>query len=109
MFIYCTQDYSLAINPSLDVYPCCSQCIENTILNMGNLKYDTLLDIVDNIKYNKVMHTIFTEGFTPFVQILKSEKIKYPIQLSSHCEMCEYLFSSDWFLKILEEKNIYEN
>lgn len=104
-----TKDYSLAINPNLDVYPCCSQCIENTILNMGNLKERSLEDIINDILYNKVLNTVFIDGFTPFIEILNRKNIRYPGLVSSHCEMCEYLFSSDWFLQILEDEKFYEN
>lgn len=103
------QDYSLLVNPKLDVYPCCSQCVENTVLNMGNLKETELSAIVEDIKCNKVLHTIFTEGFTPFIEYMKKNNIPYPKSLTSHCEMCEYLFATDWFLQILESKKFYEN
>lgn len=103
------KDYSILVNPKLDVYPCCSQCVENTILNMGNLKEASLSEIIEDIKCNKVIHTIFTKGFTPFIQFMKENDILYPKELTSHCEMCEYLFSSDWFLKYLEQEKYYEN
>lgn len=103
------QDYSLLINARMDVYPCCSQCVENTVLNIGNLKETELKDIVEDIKYNKVIHTIFVEGFTPFIKYMKKNNIPYPKDLTSHCEMCEYLFSTNWFLEILEKKFFYDN
>lgn len=103
------QEYSLLINPQLEVYPCCSQCIENTVLNIGNLKETELKDIVEEIKCNKIFHTIFTQGFTPFIKFMKENGIPHPKNLSAHCEICEYLFSTDWFLKILERKKFYDN
>ncbi len=103
------QDYSLAITPKLDVYPCCSQCIENTILCMGNLKTHTLTEIVENITYNKVIHTFFTEGFAPFIKLLQKKHIDFPKKLSHHCEFCEFLFHNDWFLQILENEKYYKD
>lgn len=100
---------SILINPKLDVFPCCSQCVENTILNMGNLNNNELIEIIEDIKYNKVLHTLLTKGFTPFIKFMKENNIKYPKRISNHCEMCEYLFKNDWFLKILKEKNYYDN
>lgn len=102
-------DKTILVNPRLDVYPCCSQVIENTLLLMGNLKEHRLIDIMDDIKYNKVLYTLFTEGFAPFLTFLQKNKIEYPLKLTSACELCEFLFCNDWFLKLLKEKNYFEN
>ena len=100
---------TILINPRLEIYPCCSQVIENTILLMGNLAENRLIDVMDNIKYNKVLYTIFTQGFTPFLKFLHNNNIEYPLKLTSTCELCEFLFCDDWFLKLLKEKNYFEN
>ena len=77
---------NILINPRLEVYPCCSQVIENYVLN-----------------------TVFTEGFTPFIKLLEDNKIDYPHKLASPCEFCEFLFKDDWFLQLLASVNYYEN
>jgi len=105
--IMAKQDYTLLINPKLDIYPCCSQFIENTILRMGNLNEESLSSIVSSIKFNKVIHTFFTQGFTPFIEFMKKNNIDYPKNLTSHCELCGYLFSNEWFLEELMDKNYY--
>lgn len=97
------------VTPKLDIFPCCSQCVENTILNVGNLKKNDLKDIIENIKYNKVLHDLFTKGFKPFMEFMKENNIEYPKRISHHCEMCEYLFKNDEFLKVLMKKNYYDN
>lgn len=99
----------ILINPRLEVYPCCSQVIENTILKIGDLKENKLNDVIMGIKHNYVFHTIFTEGFTPFIEVLKQHKIDYPKKLASPCEFCEFLFKDNWFLEILKKINYYEN
>lgn len=76
---------------------------------MGNLKDSTIFEIIENIKFNKVVYTFLTKGFTPFINFLKENNIKYHKQITSQCEMCEYLFSTDWFLKELYEKRYYIN
>lgn len=103
------QEYSLLVNAHMDVYPCCSQCIENTVLKVGNLRDEELKDIVEDIKCNKIFYTIFTQGFTPFIKYMNENDIPYPKSLASHCEMCEYLFSTEWFLNILEKENFGES
>lgn len=102
-------DKTILINPKLEVYPCCSQVIENTLLLMGNLKEQSLKDIIDSIKYNKVLYTIYTEGFKPFLKFLNENKIEYPENLTSACELCEFLLCNDWFLRLLKEKKYFEN
>ena len=99
----------LLINPRMDVYPCCSQVIENTILEVGNLGELSLNEILVNIKQNYVLNEIFTEGFDSFKGFLDEAEIQYPRKLASPCEFCEFLFSDDWFLKELNEKGYYEN
>lgn len=108
--VYCLglAECSLLINPQLDVYPCCSQVIENTLLNFGNLKDDRLSNIIKDIYHNNVLHTVFTEGFTPFIKKLETKGIEYPKLLTSPCEMCAFFFKNDWFLKELKADNYYE-
>lgn len=99
----------LLINPRLEVYPCCSQVIENTILQVGNLNESSLAECISDIKYNYIFYTIFTEGFHPFIKILKGKCIDYPKKIANPCEFCEFLFKDDWFLKILDSEKYYEN
>lgn len=102
-------DRTLLINARLEVYPCCSQVVENTLLLMGDLHEERLIDIIDSIDYNKVLHKIYTEGFTPFLQLLEEKNIEYPKCLTSPCELCGFLFKNDWFLKLLKEEGYFEN
>lgn len=102
-------DKTILVNPRLEVYPCCSQVIENTLLLMGNLKEQRLIDIMENIKYNKILYTLYTEGFTPFLKFLQENNIEYPLKLTSACELCEFFFCNDWFLQLLKEKKYFEN
>lgn len=99
----------ILINPKLEVYPCCSQVIENTILKVGDLKENSLGNIITGIKQNYVFHTIFTKGFSPFIEILKERGIDYPKNLASPCEFCEFLFKDGWFLDLLKEIEYYED
>lgn len=76
---------------------------------MGNLHEERLTDIIESINYNKVLHKIFTEGFTPFLKLLEQKNVKYPDRLTSPCELCGFLFKDDWFLKLLKEEKYFEN
>lgn len=102
-------DRTLLINAKLEVFPCCSQVIENTLLLMGDLHEERLKDVIESIDHNKILHKVFTEGFTPFLRLLEEKKIDYPKQLTSPCELCGFLFKNDWFLKLLKDENYFEN
>ncbi|MCI6759386.1 MAG: radical SAM protein [Clostridiales bacterium] len=99
----------ILINSHLDVYPCCSQVIENTLLNFGNLRDHNLSEIISDIMHNQVMFTIYTKGFSPFIEFMKKHGIPYPSHLASPCELCEFLFRSDWFLRELDEHGFYSD
>lgn len=100
---------NVLINPKLDVFPCCSQVIENTILSVGNLKDSSLNDIILKIKQNYVFNTLFIHGFAPYIEILKKYHFNYPKQLASPCELCEFIFRNDDFLQLLHEIKYYED
>lgn len=102
-------EQNILINPHLKVFPCCSQVIENTILEIGDLKKDSLENILSDVKHNHIFYTILTKGFTPFKTILEQKNIEYPVKIASPCEFCEFLFKNNWFLDILKEINYYED
>lgn len=108
--IHClsTLESMLLINAQMEVYPCCSQVIENTILCLGNLKEATLTEIIDDISCNKIFNTLFMYGFTPFIDLLHRKGREFPQKLTCPCELCEFLFTNDWFMKILKEEKFYE-
>lgn len=109
--IRCTavSEPTLLINAKMDLYPCCSQVIENTILSFGNLRDSSLADIISEIVHNRVMFTVFTEGFSPFIEFMRKHNISYPKELSSPCELCGCLFESDWFIKELYDHGFYSD
>ena len=100
---------NILINPKLDVYPCCSQAIENTILLTGNLNTNSLMNIILDIKQNYIFNTIFIDGFAPYIKLLKNYHLDYPKKLASPCELCEFIFKNDDFLILLDKIKYYEN
>ncbi len=94
-------DKTLLINSNLDVFPCCSQVVENTCFNFGNIKKNELVDIIDEIYGNKIIYTLFTKGFDFFLDIYRKEGVDYPKYANSPCEICEYMFKNEDLLNIL--------
>ena len=99
-----SRDRQLLINPRLQVFPCCSQVIENTILEVGNLNEEALNTIINNIYTNVVLHDMIISGFENFIKRFDEYGINYPQHLSSPCEFCEFIFKDDEILKVLYEK-----
>jgi MoaA/NifB/PqqE/SkfB family radical SAM enzyme len=96
----------LLVDSNLDVYPCCSQVVQNTILRIGNVR-DMSFDELENVlANNKIFYTMFSKGFKPFLDYMDIHKIDYPHKLSSPCEICGFLFSSEWFLNEILENNM---
>lgn len=93
--------HTLLVNTSLDVYPCCSQVIEGTILKAGNLNSDTLSHVIESIAHNRLLVALFTEGVGPFLQMAyKGEADGLDgLPFSSPCEACEYVFRDARFLE----------
>ncbi|CEO88651.1 hypothetical protein SSCH_2290003 [Syntrophaceticus schinkii] len=63
--------------------------------------------IIKSIKHNNIFYTLFIEGFNPYIEFMKNNNIIYPKEISSPCELCEFLFKDDWFMRELYEKDFY--
>lgn len=81
------------ITAELDLYPCCSQVIQNTILKVGNLRERTLERCLEDMVHNKLLVELFTKGLSPFLKEA-SREYEVPRYISCPCEACEFLFST---------------
>lgn len=91
---------SLLITPDLDFYPCCSQVAQNTVLKIGNLRERPLADLLSDMKHNKLLVKIFTEGLDGLLEAVDLHK-ECPRSLSVPCEACEFLFGDTRFLGMI--------
>lgn len=97
------QKPSLLVDPNLDVFPCCSQIVQNTILRVGNLKENSLAEQIEMIESNKLLVSLFTKGLSEFVNCLDENDISES-GYSAPCEICEALFATPKYLKRIYEK-----
>ena len=88
--------HTLLINTALQVYPCCSQVVEGTILRIGDLTVEPLSKVISRTKHNKLLVSLFTKGLTPFLDVI-SDEADCPSEFSTPCEACEYLFRDTRF------------
>lgn len=98
--------HTLLINTSLDVYPCCSQVVEGTILRVGNLGETTLSQVIKNISHNRLLVSLFTKGVGPFLQIAHEEEGSELRKqaFTTPCEACEYLFRNSRLLEKIQNE-----
>lgn len=97
------QKPSLLIDPDLEVFPCCSQIVQNTILRVGNLKENSLSELIEMIESNKLLVHLFTKGLSNLVDCL-DEKDMSVNGYSVPCEICESLFSTSKYMHRVYEK-----
>lgn len=76
---------SLLITSRLDLYPCCSQVAQNTILRIGNLRDNPLAELVKDMEHNKLLAKLFTEGLDGFLDAAGITE-ECPKRLSVPCE-----------------------
>lgn len=83
---------SLLITSQLDLYPCCSQVAQNTVLKIGNLLNKPLALLVEDIEHNRLLAKLFTEGLDWFIGAAGLDAVCSG-RLSVPCEACELLFA----------------
>lgn len=93
---------SLLVTSDLDLYPCCSQVVQNTILKIGNLRDRPLADLLSDMKHNKLLVRLFTEGLDWLLEAVDLDN-ECPRNLSVPCEACEFLFKDGRFLGRVRE------
>ena len=93
---------SILVTSDLDLYPCCSQIAQNTILRLGNLREKHLASLLSEMKHNRLLVKLFTEGLDELLEAVDVHK-ECPRNLSVPCEACEYLFRDGRFLGRIHE------
>lgn len=88
------------ITTSLDLYPCCSQVVQNTILRVGNLAEKPLSELLGSISCNRLFVKMFTEGLVPLLRLAGASQA-CPETMSAPCEACGFLFSDSRYLGTL--------
>jgi organic radical activating enzyme len=81
----------LLVDVSGDLYPCCNPLMAP----IGNLKYNSMQEILQTMKTNRYYNIIKTHGFLSFAHILEKEKKINLSQMKfvNECHLCTYLFS----------------
>lgn len=92
----CIFDGSASIGSNGKVYPCCSQTIMDSCIDVGHYKYDSYSTIVGNVENNGLLHLIRYVGFLPFYEYAVNElKLSLPERFVRPCELCQLLFADE--------------
>lgn len=103
--IQCYELNFFSVYTNGDVYPCCSQAGMITCLRLGNMKEDTLENMLSKYRGNMYIRIIKKYGFLWFIEIAKKENLKgiFNRKYVSKCELCNYLFSNEDFLAVVKK------
>lgn len=93
---------SLLVTTAMDLYPCCSQVVQNTILKIGNLKEQSLSDAIETALGNRLIVELITEGLAPFVKALEG-KLELSQGITIPCELCGSIFEDGRYLGAMDE------
>ncbi len=92
----CVYDGSLSIGSNGKIYPCCSQTILDSCIDIGDYRHDTYSGIVDKVENNGLLHLIKYVGFKPFYDYATNVlKMNLPKKFVRPCELCQTLFSNE--------------
>ncbi len=84
------------VMPNGDVYPCCGYATDldiNRRLIIGNIKCNTVLEIMQNVKRNRFVSTVFHSGLSKIRKRLDKIGFKFPGKTRNHCYFCYYILT----------------
>lgn len=81
------------IMPNGNVKPCCGYANHLDGLTIGNIRRDSVKDIMDNLNKNRFVFTVFNSGLGSIRRRLKRLNFKFPGKSAHHCHFCEYLLT----------------
>lgn len=80
--------------PNGDVKPCCGYATDNKVLTIGNIKRDTVKNILTNIEHNRFIRTVFGSGLKNLREKLKAKGVCFPGRTSNHCYFCDFILKN---------------
>ncbi|MCI8694496.1 MAG: hypothetical protein HFH91_17660 [Lachnospiraceae bacterium] len=88
----CKMNGILAIMPNGDTYPCCSPCRIDS-LKLGNIKLNTLDQLLQSYKTNMPFLTVLSRGLSHIAEdIVKNDLFALePLYIDS-CDFCSFIF-----------------
>ncbi len=98
---YCRKSGTFSIDCYGNVWPCCSPCVIQTALSVGNIYESSISEAYERLQTNLFLRTLRNHGFDYFLNIADKVGIEYPRKIISSCELCAILFSYQNYYKFL--------
>ncbi|WP_168198843.1 radical SAM protein [Jejubacter calystegiae] len=96
----CHYGSSFVVSYDGNIYPCCSQTIFDSVLNVGNFYDINLHSALYKLKNNSALYLLRNECMGDFVLWVKENTdIKIPSKVVNVCELCGLLFSPSNVIK----------
>lgn len=92
----CPFDGSLSIASNGKIYPCCSQTVLDSCIEIGDYVSDTFEQVTERANNNGLLYLVRNIGFEPFYgYATQALGWKLPEKYVRPCELCQLLFSSE--------------
>jgi MoaA/NifB/PqqE/SkfB family radical SAM enzyme len=100
----CFEDFKkMVIEPSGDVYPCCSPGGFTPPLRLGNVKNSSLGFILETAKNNRLLSILEKAGPGFFLPFLRRAIPNFPEHFSDRCHLCNFIMSTDQYEEIIHQ------
>lgn len=88
-----------------DVYPCCSQAGLQEALKLGNIKKDSLKDILDKYRMNMHIRILKKYGFAWYLDKAEKEGFMevFRRKYVNKCDLCHLLFNDKLYLESISK------
>lgn len=98
---YCRKSGTFSIDCNGNIWPCCSPCVVQTALSIGNIYEISIPNAYERLQSNIFLTALRNYGFDYFLDIADKVGIEYPRKIVSSCELCAVLFGPYNYYKFL--------
>lgn len=89
----CHGTLNLTINALGNVYPCCAGSDVTNGLTFGNIRKNSIIDIVKEMQNSRLLRALVFMGVGTFIPILEEFGVKMEKKYSNVCHICFEIFS----------------
>lgn len=93
----CRYSGTLLVQWDGSIVPCCSPYINETALQFGSIKQQTVMNTIERANQNIIFRYLRKYGFDFFIRLIRENKldIDIPKYVISSCELCALFFNSE--------------
>ena len=101
--LFCGKSGSFSVEHNGTVRPCCNAFIFDTELVVGDINNNDVKKTIKAMKSNPFLYMLRNFGFDYFLGVVKKQSLNIcvPENLTSSCELCSVLFSTENYYTLL--------